>query len=119
MTELRPTAGSPADTTAAEAIVLTGEGAWLLDVREQDEWDRGHAAHAHLVPLSELGARLADIPKDEKILVVCRSGARSLRATTALREAGYRAVNVVGGMVAWAEAGGDLVADGTDAPRVD
>lgn len=119
MTDLRAAEGGSTDVTAAEAIALTGAGTWLLDVRERNEWDRGHAPDAHLVPLSELGARLADIPKDEKVLVVCHSGSRSLRATTALRGAGYQAVNVAGGMVAWAESGGGLVADGTDAPRVD
>lgn len=114
-----PTDGTVAEVTAVEAIALSEGGTWLLDVREQDEWDRGHAPLAHLVPLSELGSRLADIPTDEQVLVVCHAGGRSLRATVALRAAGHDAVNVAGGMLAWEKSGGRLVSDGPDAARVE
>ena len=105
--------------TASEAITLYENGAWLLDVREQDEWDRGHAPSAHLVPLSELGARVAEIPTEQQVMVVCLRGARSLRAATALAESGVDAVNVSGGMLAWSAAAGPLVSEGTDAARVE
>jgi rhodanese-related sulfurtransferase len=105
--------------TASEAIARAESGTWLLDVREQDEWNRGHAPSAHLVPLSELGARVAEIPTDQEVLVVCLAGGRSLRAATALADAGVDAVNVSGGMLAWSAADGPLVSDGSDAARVE
>jgi rhodanese-related sulfurtransferase len=111
--------GNVEEVTAAEAVALSAGGTWLLDVREQDEWDRGHSPLAHLIPLSELGPRLAEVPSDERVLVVCHSGGRSLRATVALRAAGFDAVNVAGGMLAWERSGGTLVSDGVDAPRVE
>ena len=105
--------------TADEAIVLTENSGWLLDVREQDEWDRGHAPSAHLVPLSELPSRIAEIPTDQPVLVVCLAGSRSLRAASALVDAGVDAVNVTGGMLAWVSAGGPVVSEGVDEARVE
>lgn len=107
------------EVTAEEAIALTEQGAWLLDVREQDEWDRGHAPRAHLVPLYGLGSRIAEIPADQPVLVVCLSGSRSLRAATTLAGAGVDAVNVSGGMLAWMAANGPLVSDGAHAAHVE
>ena len=106
-------------TTASEAIALTENGGWLLDVREQDEWDRGHAPLAHPVPLSELHSRIAEIPTDQPVLVVCLAGSRSLRAASALADAGVDAVNVTGGMLAWLSAGGPVVSEGVDEARVE
>ena len=105
--------------TADEAIALTENSGWLLDVREQDEWDRGHAPSAHLVPLSELPSRIAEIPTDQPVLVVCLAGSRSLRAASALVDAGVDAVNVTGGMLAWVSAGGPVVSEGVDEARVE
>ncbi|HEY8912231.1 rhodanese-like domain-containing protein [Lacisediminihabitans sp.] len=107
------------EVSAVEAIALTAGGAMLLDVREQDAWDRGHSPLAKLVPMSMLPEGLEDVPTDQRVLVVCHAGSRSLRVTNALLDAGYEAVNVVGGMLAWTAAGGEIVADGADAPRVD
>ena len=80
-------------------------GSHLLDVRENDEWAAGRAPAAHHIRLSDLGDRTRDLPKDTEILCMCKAGGRSARATTALLEAGYNAVNVAGGMTAWAAAG--------------
>lgn len=102
-----------------EAVTRSASGTWLLDVREQSEWDLGHAPHAHFVPLSELGTRLGEIPMGEQVLVVCRAGGRSLRAAEALIGAGFDAVNVSGGMLAWSQAGGELVAEAAGVPRVE
>lgn len=79
--------------------------AWLLDVREYDEWMAGHAPTATHIPLGELGARVAEIPADAPVYVICRSGARSARAAEALSRAGWQAVNVADGMQGWAAAG--------------
>ncbi|MBK4346763.1 rhodanese-like domain-containing protein [Lacisediminihabitans changchengi] len=111
-------AGIP-EISAANAITAVAEGAWLMDVREQDEWDRGHAPGAHLVPTSRLNELLGEVPTDQKVLVVCHSGMRSARVTAALLREDYDVINVEGGMMAWADAGGALETDGEDAPRVD
>jgi rhodanese-related sulfurtransferase len=103
---------------AAEAISLVAAGTPLLDVREQHEWDAGHASAAQFIPMSAIESRAGEVPVDRRVLVVCRTGQRSARVTDALIRAGYDAVNVEGGMVAWRDAGGDMVSAGPDAPRV-
>jgi rhodanese-related sulfurtransferase len=78
---------------------------FLLDVRQPEEFRTGHIPGAKLIPLGELHARMNELPKNQEILVVCRSGNRSLSATRQLASAGYNAVNVRGGMSAWLHAG--------------
>lgn len=95
---------------ADEAARLVDGGACLLDVREPAEWDTGHAPVALWIPLGELGARLDEVPTDRTVAVVCRSGGRSAAATEALRSTGVDAVNVAGGMKAWAAEGFEVVA---------
>ncbi|MGA2969487.1 MAG: rhodanese-like domain-containing protein [Acidimicrobiales bacterium] len=87
------------------------EGAVLVDVREDDEWLAGHSAHAIHIPLAELPDHLAELPHDQLIVCVCRSGHRSLRAANFLAEGGFAAANLEGGMTAWDLAGEPLVAD--------
>jgi rhodanese-related sulfurtransferase len=94
------------------------EGAWLLDVREDDEWAAGHVPDATHIPLGQLGARTSELPADQEIYVICRSGARSGRATQALNGAGWRAVNVAGGMQDWAAAGKPMTTESGAAPYV-
>lgn len=93
---------------AAEAIELVAGGAILIDVREQGEWDAGHAPTAQLFPLSALRDRVEELPADRQLLVTCQSGGRSLRATSFLLDAGYDVVNVAGGMSAWVAQGGPV-----------
>jgi rhodanese-related sulfurtransferase len=57
------------------------------------------------VPMGELGARTSELPRDTTIVAVCRSGNRSDFVTHALRDAGFRAENLEGGMLAWVRAG--------------
>jgi rhodanese-related sulfurtransferase len=94
------------------------DGAWLLDVREDDEWAAGHAPQATHIPLGELGARAAEVPMDEDVYVICRSGARSGRAAQALNGAGWKALNVAGGMQDWAAAGRPMTTDSGAEPFV-
>jgi hydroxyacylglutathione hydrolase len=77
----------------------------LLDVREPDEWEAGHAPDAWFWPLARLDQVRAELPVGPKIVCVCRSGGRSATATELLRSWGLDAVNLAGGMQAWAAAG--------------
>ena len=100
------------EVTAARARELTESGgAWMLDVREDFEWEAGHAPGAHHIPLGELGERQHELPEDRQLLVICRSGARSRMVTDALTEANYPAANVAGGMAAWQVAGAPILRD--------
>lgn len=99
------------EVSTTEAVELAQSGTYLIDVREQDEWDAGHAAGAHFVPMSRFAELISAVPADEQVLVICQSGGRSARVTKALNDAGYDAVNVAGGTGAWASAGGEIVVD--------
>lgn len=90
---------------AEEAAGLIEAGALLLDVREDDEWAAGHVAGAMHVPLGQLAERADEVPEHRQVVVVCRAGGRSARATEFLAASGFNAVNLAGGMRAWAEAG--------------
>jgi rhodanese-related sulfurtransferase len=92
---------------ADEAIV---KGASLLDVREPDEYDAGHAPMATSIPLGELENRIAELPRGVTIVCVCRSGGRSAAAAQGLTAMGLDAVNLAGGMHAWAADGLAIVA---------
>lgn len=90
----------------------------LLDVREDDEWAAGHAPDATHIPMGEVPARLGEIPVASPVYVICRSGGRSARVTQFLNANGRDAVNVGGGMAAWARIGRPMVADGRDSAIV-
>ncbi len=90
---------------AREGHELVERGALLLDVRQPDEWEAGHVPGALFIPLRQVPERVADLPRDRRIVAICRSGARSGRATDFLVEQGFDAVNVAGGMKAWAAEG--------------
>jgi len=90
----------------------------LLDVRESDEWTAGHAPGATHLPMSELTGRIDELPEDDPLYVVCRSGGRSARVVAYLAGQGYPAVNVEGGMLAWAGQGREVVADGGAEPQI-
>ena len=97
-----------------EAAHLAQEGALLLDVRQDDEWTAGHAPGARHVPLADLPDHVESFDADRSIVVVCRSGGRSARATAFLVEHGLPAVNLAGGMTAWAQEGQPLSAESGD-----
>jgi adenylyltransferase/sulfurtransferase len=81
-------------------------GAVLVDVREAWEWEQQRIPGAVLIPLAELPQRIDEIPDDRDVYVHCRLGGRSAKAVEFLHEHGRpRAVNVVGGIEAWHEAG--------------
>lgn len=79
-----------------------GENFLLLDVREPDELAIASIPWAVAIPMDEVPARIAELPKDKPIAVLCRSGARSGRVTEFLNQNGYpNAANVAGGILAW------------------
>ncbi len=86
-------------------------GAYLLDVREDDEWAAGHAPDAVHIPVGNLNERAAEIPQDHEVYVICRSGTRSTYAAQALAGAGWKTVNVADGMTGWAVAGRPMVSE--------
>ncbi|WP_255696555.1 rhodanese-like domain-containing protein [Allobranchiibius sp. GilTou73] len=80
-----------------------------MDVREDEEWDRGHAAGAVHIPLGDLEPATMDTAVP--VITICRSGKRSGKAAERLAAAGFQVRNMVGGMSAWHEQGLPMVRD--------
>jgi rhodanese-related sulfurtransferase len=96
----------PTEVSAADALVLREAGAFVLDVRQPDEWAAGHIPDATLIPLGQLASRIAEVPKDRQVVVVCRSGNRSAQGRDILLDAGYPSVtSMAGGMNDWSAKG--------------
>ena len=89
-----------AEAPPRDPHALVAEGATLLDVRTQAEYDARHLEGAVLVPVDQVSGRMGEIPRDRPVVVYCRSGARAERAATVLREAGFDVV-VLGGIDDW------------------
>ncbi|MEU6505800.1 MULTISPECIES: rhodanese-like domain-containing protein [Streptomyces] len=91
------------------------DGDFLLDVREDDEWQEGHAERALHIPMSDFVARFGELteaaPQDGRVHVICRSGGRSAQVTAYLVQQGIDAVNVAGGMQLWEAAGRPVITD--------
>lgn len=94
------------------------EGVTVLDVREPVEWHHGRIAGAVHIPLSTLPERLDELPENQQLLVVCKLGGRSAEATAFLREKGFEAINLAGGMIGWEEAGRPIQGDAEGGPLV-
>ncbi|MGB3909366.1 MAG: rhodanese-like domain-containing protein [Pseudolysinimonas sp.] len=90
--------------TAADLAAL-GADATIIDVREPHEFAEARLDGATNVPLGDLPSRLAELPRDRTIYVMCLSGGRSARATAFLRGAGFDAIDVEGGISRWYQAG--------------
>jgi rhodanese-related sulfurtransferase len=82
-----------------------GKQPLILDVRQPEEYRKGHIAGAKLIPLGDLPRKMGSLPKNREIVCVCASGSRSSSATRALVDAGYNAQNMKGGMLTWHRAG--------------
>jgi rhodanese-related sulfurtransferase len=103
---LRPNNALPAEITPAQAYEKYQQGAFFLDVRTQEEWDQGHIAKSTLIGLDTLPDHLSELPRDQDIVVVCRSGVRSKEGANILRQAGFTRVTcMTGGIQAWVAAG--------------
>lgn len=85
------------------------DGAFVLDVRERFEYEDGHVPGARLIPMSNVHARLGELPRDRRIYVICASGNRSYTAASWLTAAGLDACSVRGGTSGWMRSGGPVV----------
>ena len=95
------------------------DDAVLVDVREDDEWQAGHAPNALHIPMGTVPERLEELPEsDDAVAVICRSGGRSDRVVQWLGLQGLDVVNVDGGMRAWAAAGKAMVSESGTEPSV-
>lgn len=102
----------------AGALALVEEGAFLLDVREEHEWEAGHAPQAAHLPMGQVPDGLDGLPADRPVVCVCHVGGRSAAVAGFLRQAGLDARNLAGGMEAWAAAGLPVVDGGGGPGRV-
>jgi rhodanese-related sulfurtransferase len=89
-----------------EAYQLYQEGTAFLDVRTQEEWQEAHIPGATLLPLDQLESQVGSLPKDQDIVIYCRTGNRSNQAARILMEAGFdRIQDMGGGIESWISAG--------------
>jgi rhodanese-related sulfurtransferase len=98
--------GETREISREEAQKLIEDGAQLVDVRAEHEWEAGRIAGAAHIPLAELAGRTGEIDKDRPVVLYCRGGTRSTMATDALIEAGFDAAKLSEGIVGWS--GADL-----------
>nr|WP_231893651.1 rhodanese-like domain-containing protein [Rhodococcus sp. EPR-279] len=83
----------------------------LLDVREDDEWQAGHAPDAVHIPMGDIPSRAGEVDNQSEVYVVCKAAGRSARVVQYLNRVGYDAINVDGGMLAWQAAGRPIQSD--------
>lgn len=93
------------EVSREEAQKLVAEGAQLIDVRADHEWEAGRIPGAKHLPLAELDDRTGEIDSDRPVVLYCRGGTRSSMATEALATAGYDAAKLTEGIVGWEAAG--------------
>jgi rhodanese-related sulfurtransferase len=100
------------EVTREEAEELVRDGAQLVDVRADHEWEMGRIEGAEHLPLAELSERVGELDKERPVVLYCRGGNRSTMATEALATEGFDAVKLSEGIVGWAEAGKPLEPEG-------
>jgi rhodanese-related sulfurtransferase len=100
------------EVSREQAQKLVEDGAQLVDVRADHEWEMGRIEGAAHLPLAELAERVGEIDKDRPVVLYCRGGNRSTMATEALVAEGYDAKKLSEGIVGWAEAGLPLAPEG-------
>jgi len=101
------------EVSREEAQKLVDEGAQLVDVRVDHEWEAGRIAGATHLPLAELAERTGELDQDRPVVLYCRGGTRSSMAAEALEGAGFDAVKLSEGIVGWEEAGLELDSEGS------
>lgn len=102
--------GYPLEISLEEAVAKRESGAFILDVRQPEEWNEYHVPGSTLIPLNELASRVDELPRDQEIVVVCRSGNRSAQGRDILIDAGFTQVtSLAGGLLEWRAAGYPVV----------
>lgn len=96
------------EVTIDELERAIAEGKFVVDVREDHEFEAGHVPNAHHIPLSTVPDRTADIPAGEQIWIICQGGVRSMKAANFLEAQGFNVVSVAGGTGAWISAGKEV-----------
>lgn len=94
------------DCQSVDRLLRSGEPLLLLDCREQDEFEAARIEGSTLIPMSELQDRLCELEphRENRIIVHCHHGGRSLRVTHWLRNQGFVAVqNMTGGIDEWSQ----------------
>jgi rhodanese-related sulfurtransferase len=81
---------------------------FVLDVREDYEWEEGHVPKAHHIPMNEVANQLDKLDDGARIFIICRSGGRSMTVANYLESQGYDVVSVAGGTDGWANSGREL-----------
>ncbi|MBY0099677.1 rhodanese-like domain-containing protein [Mesobacillus maritimus] len=84
-----------------ESFLNEGKVLTIIDVREVDEVTAGKIPGAFNIPLGLLEFRMHELDKTKEYIIVCRSGARSARASEFLEYQGFNVINMTGGMMAW------------------
>ena len=100
------------EVSREEARKLIEDGAQLVDVRADHEWETGRIAGATHLPLAELAERTGELDKERPVVLYCRGGTRSTMATDALADAGFDVAKLSEGIVGWSEADLPLEPDG-------
>lgn len=93
------------EVTIEDLAQQLDKGAYVLDVREDDEYASGHVPGAHHIPLGQLEARIDEVEDGGRVWVICRSGARSQKGADILFNNGVDAVSVAGGTMGWIDSG--------------
>lgn len=100
------TSSYPSEISVADAVAKREAGAFILDVRQPEEWNEFHVPDSTLIPLDQLASRVNELPKDKEIVIVCRSGNRSAQARDLLLSEGFTQVtSMAGGLNQWKAAG--------------
>jgi adenylyltransferase/sulfurtransferase len=91
------------EITPAEFVARRdrGEPMTLLDVREAWELDVASVPGIVHMPMGEVAERVDELNRDQEVVVLCRSGRRSLEVARFLQQKGFKAVNLAGGILAW------------------
>lgn len=99
-------ADSSKEISVNDAYAKYNAGVFLLDVRTAEEWAEYHVPDTTHIPLDELDKRLGELPRDQEIVVICRSGNRSQEGRDILLKAGFSpVVSMAGGLKQWSAAG--------------
>ena len=96
------------EVTLDELADVIDRGGFVLDVREDHEWQEGHVPNAHHIPMNEVAENLDKLDDGARIFIICRSGGRSMTVANFLEAQGYDVVSVAGGTDGWADSGRDL-----------